>query len=79
MEYITYELVPASPAVSCMSGSSNLDSFRDGRQVAVYLVTCGVLSPGLVQYIYIHIYTYIYIYIYIYIQRVFVCGKYARV
>ena len=30
-EYITYELVPASPAVSCMSGSSNLDSFRDGR------------------------------------------------
>ena len=35
LEYITYELVPASPAVSCMSGSSNLDSFRDGRQVAV--------------------------------------------
>ena len=30
-EYIIYELVPASPAVSCMSGSSNLDSFRDGR------------------------------------------------
>ena len=29
LEYITYELVPASPAVSCMSGSSNLDSFRD--------------------------------------------------
>ena len=29
--HITYELVPASPAVSCMSGSSNLDSFRDGR------------------------------------------------
>ena len=25
----------ASPAVSCMSGSSSLDSFRDGRQVAV--------------------------------------------
>ena len=33
-EYITYELVSASPAVSCVSGSSNLDSFRDGRQVA---------------------------------------------
>ena len=33
--YITYELVPASPAVSYMSGPSNLDSFRDGRQVAV--------------------------------------------
>ena len=29
-EYITYELVPTSPAVSCMSGSCNLDSFRDG-------------------------------------------------
>ena len=24
-----------SPAVSCMSGSSNLDSFRDGKYVAV--------------------------------------------
>ena len=29
-EYIPYELVPTSPAVSRMSGSSNLDSFRDG-------------------------------------------------
>ena len=28
-EYITYELVPTSPAVSCMFGSSNFDSFRD--------------------------------------------------
>ena len=28
-EYITYELVPTSPAVSCMSGSSNFDSFHD--------------------------------------------------
>ena len=27
---VTYELVLASPAVSCMSGSSNLDSCRDG-------------------------------------------------
>ena len=33
-----------------MSGSSNLDSFRNGRQVAVELVSCGVLPPGLVQY-----------------------------
>ena len=48
-EYISYEFVPASPAVSCMSGSSNLNSFRDRRQVAVQLVSCGVLSPGLVQ------------------------------
>ena len=29
-EYIAYELVPTSPAVSRMSGSSNFDSFRDG-------------------------------------------------
>ena len=29
-EYITYELVPTSPAVSRISCSSNLDSFRDG-------------------------------------------------
>ena len=48
-EYITYELIPASPAVSCMSGSSNLNSFRDRRQVAVQLLSCGVLPPGLVQ------------------------------
>ena len=30
-EYITYEFILTSPAVSHMSGSSNLDSFRDGR------------------------------------------------
>ena len=35
LEYITYELVLVSSAVSCMSGSSKFDSFRDGRQVAV--------------------------------------------
>ena len=50
MEYVTYELVLASPAVSGVSGSSNLYSFRDGRQVAVQLASRGVLSPGLVQY-----------------------------
>ena len=49
-EYITDEFVLASPAVSCVSGSSNLYSFRDRRQVAVQLVSCGVLSPGLIQY-----------------------------
>ena len=32
---ITDEFVLSSPAVSCESGSSNLYSFRDGRQVAV--------------------------------------------
>ena len=31
----TYELDLASPAVSSVSGSSNLYSFRDERQVAV--------------------------------------------
>ena len=35
--------------ISCMSGSSNLNSFRDRGQVAVQLVSCGVLLPGLVQ------------------------------
>ena len=50
-------------------------SFRGGRQVAVQLVSCGVLPPGLVQYcsqhscIYIYIFIHIYIYIYIYIER----------
>ena len=46
-EYITYELVPASPAVSCISGSSNLDSSCDGRLIAVRL--------GIYIYIYIYI------------------------
>ena len=34
-EYVAYELVLASPAVSCVSGSSNLYSFCDGGQVSV--------------------------------------------
>ncbi len=29
-----------------MSGSSNLNSFRDRGQMAVQLVSCGVLPPG---------------------------------
>ena len=29
-EYVTYEFVPTSPAVSRMPGSSNWDSFHDG-------------------------------------------------
>ena len=33
-EYITHELFPTSSAVSCMSGSSNFDSFRNGWLVA---------------------------------------------
>ena len=48
-EYITYKPVPTSPAVSRMSGSSNLDSFRDGWLVAEQLLLCEVLPPGLVQ------------------------------
>ena len=29
-EYVTYEFIPTSPAVSCLSGLSNLDIFCDG-------------------------------------------------
>ena len=43
-EYITYEFVPTSPAVSHMSGSSNLDSFCD---VAIQLLLCRVLPQDL--------------------------------
>ena len=50
LEYVKYELVSTSPAVSRMSGSSNLDCFRDGWEVAFKLLPCGVLPPGLVQY-----------------------------
>ena len=32
--------------MSCMSGSPNLNSFRDRGQVAVQLVSCWVLPPG---------------------------------
>ena len=32
--------------MSCMSGSPNLKRFRDRGQVAVQLVSCGVLLPG---------------------------------
>ena len=49
-EYATYEFISTSPSVSCMSGSSNLDSFRDECLVAVQSLLCGVLPPGLVQY-----------------------------
>ena len=43
-EYITYELVPTSTAVSCMSGSSNLDSFRDGGRWPYGAAFWGVAS-----------------------------------
>ena len=49
-EYITYDLIPTSPAVSCMLGSFNFDSFRDGWLVAVQLLLCEVLPSALVQY-----------------------------
>ena len=48
--YVTYELVPSSPAVSCISGWSKLDSFHDGWKVAVQLLLCWMLPSGLVQY-----------------------------
>ena len=57
--------------MSCMSGLSNLNSFRDRGQVAVQLVSCGVLLPGLVQDCTQHsCVVYIYIYIYIYILKI---------
>ena len=45
-----YQFVLTYPAVSYVSGSSNLDSFRDGWKVAQHAVVCGVLPPGFVQY-----------------------------
>ena len=36
--------------MSCRSCASNLDSFCDGLLVAVQLLLCGVLPPGLIQY-----------------------------
>ena len=50
LEYIAYELVPTFPAVSYISGLSNLDSFRDGWLVAIQMMFCRVLPRALVQY-----------------------------
>ena len=47
-EYVAYEFALTSPAVSGMSGSSNLDSFRDEWQVVVQLLLCVVVPPELV-------------------------------
>ena len=41
-EYISYELIPTSPAVSRMSRLCNFDSFHDWWLVAVQLLLCGV-------------------------------------
>ena len=49
-EYVNHELIPTYQVVSRVSSSSNFDSFRDGLLVGLYLLLCGVLSPGLVQY-----------------------------
>ena len=50
LEYIAYEFVLTSPGVSCISSSSNLDSFRGRWLVALHLLLYRVLPPGLVQY-----------------------------
>ena len=50
-EYVAYEFVLTSPAVTCMSGSSNFDSFRDGWWVAVQLLFCEVLPPGFAAFL----------------------------
>ena len=49
-EYITYELILTTSAVSCMSGSSNLNSFHDRWYMSVQLLRCKVLPPELVHY-----------------------------
>ena len=49
-ENVTYEFVLAFPVLSCMSCSSYLDEFRDGKKVAVQLFFRGVLLPRFVQY-----------------------------
>ena len=50
MENIAYDFVLVSRAVSCMSGSSYLDGFRDWKEVAVELLFCAMLLSGFVQY-----------------------------
>ena len=40
--------------MSCMSGSPNLNRFRDRGQVAVQLVSCGVPLPGVHLFYYVH-------------------------
>ena len=49
-EYVAYEFILTSQAMSRMSGSSTFDSFRDGWKVAAQLLLCRVLPPELVQY-----------------------------
>ena len=44
---IAYEFVPASPAVSCISCSSNFNGLWDGRHVAVLLLLCRLLLSGI--------------------------------
>ena len=50
LEYVTYEFISTSPAVSRMSASSNLDRFPNGWKLAIQQLLCGVLPPWLVQY-----------------------------
>ena len=47
---VAYELALTSPEVSCMSCSSDLNGFRDGRYMTVLLLFYGMLLPGFVQY-----------------------------
>ena len=49
-EYVAYEFVLTSLAVSCMSGPFNSDCFPDMSLVAVSLLFCGVLPAAFVQY-----------------------------
>ena len=45
-ENVASESVLTSPAGSCMSCSSYLDGFKDGRLVAIQLLFCGMLLRG---------------------------------
>ena len=49
-EYIAYEFVLTSPAVTNVSSLSNLDGFQDGWLVTIQLQFCWVLPPAFVQY-----------------------------
>ena len=50
LEYIAYAFILTSPAVSCMSCSSNLDIFQDGWQVGLQLLFCRMLPPWFVHH-----------------------------
>ena len=73
-EYITYELVPNFPAVSCKSGSSNFDTIRITLYWAMRKFS-GLKKLMKLNYNQNYIYI-LYIYIYIYIYTIYMGGYY---